>query len=336
MTVINGVEIDNIVYRENDMRRAIENKRAIEPKLHVIIVVSNPCQYARRYILARQFQERIKKQEKRVILYTVELSHDQKFHVTRRGHPRHLQVYADTAPLWHKENLINMGVRHLLPCDWKAFAWVDADVEFDSPTWARDTLRILNGTCDVVQLFSHVVDMDAQEDAMNIFSGFGFQYVKKRRYQTKDIKNYWHPGFAWAMTRSFYKKIGGLYDWNILGAGDHMMCLSFLGKSRSALNPLTHALFQKSISEFQEKTSGLSLGYVPGVIRHFFHGQKKNRKYHDRWKILVKHQYNPETHVTRRPDGLLIPTVECPQGLLDDILRYFQERNEDEYLTKGS
>jgi hypothetical protein len=75
---------------------------------------------------------------------------------------------------------------------------------------------------------------------------------------------------------------------------------------------------------------GLKLGYVPGVIRHYFHGSKKNRKYMERWQILVENQYNPNIHVTTNDFGLLIPTEECPQKLLDDIMQYFSERNEDE------
>ena len=30
--------------------------------------------------------------------------------------------------------------------------------------------------------------------------------------------------------------------------------------------------------------------------------------------------------------GLLIPTEKCPKKLLDDIMQYFLERNEDEYF----
>ena len=63
--------------------------------------------------------------------------------------------------MWHKENLINLAVERLLPSDWKAVAWVDAEVEIESPTFALDTLKILNGHRDIVQLFSHGLDLDA-------------------------------------------------------------------------------------------------------------------------------------------------------------------------------
>ena len=61
MTIINGIEIDNINYKVNDIKYAIANNDPIEDKLNVIIVVSNPCLYAKRYILMKQFMKRFEK-----------------------------------------------------------------------------------------------------------------------------------------------------------------------------------------------------------------------------------------------------------------------------------
>jgi hypothetical protein len=69
---------------------------------------------------------------------------------------------------------VNLGVRNLLPKNYKAFAWIDGDIEFESPTWALDTLRILNGSKDIVQLFSHAVDMDKRENTMMVFKIFEY------------------------------------------------------------------------------------------------------------------------------------------------------------------
>jgi len=68
---------------------------------------------------------------------------------------------------------------------------------------------------------------------------------------------------------------------------------------------------------------------VPGVIRHFFHGAKVNRKYRERWTILVENRFNPCTHLEQK-DGLLVPSTQCPPKLLEDIVQYFKERNEDD------
>ena len=63
MTIINGIEIDNICYKQNDIKYAIANNDPIEEKLNVIIVISNPCLYAKRYILMREFVKRFEEEE---------------------------------------------------------------------------------------------------------------------------------------------------------------------------------------------------------------------------------------------------------------------------------
>jgi hypothetical protein len=117
--------------------------------------------------------------------------------------------------MWHKENMINLGVKYLLHSTYKAFAWIDADIEFDNNNWALDTLRILNGSKDIVQLFSHCVDMDKNEYTMKIFNSAGYQFHKSHIHCKSGV-NYWHPGYAWAITRKAYEKIKGLYDGAIL------------------------------------------------------------------------------------------------------------------------
>lgn len=332
MTIINNIEIDNINYEENIIKNAILNNEPIENKLNVIIVISNPCQFARRYILAREFIQRIENEEEYVNLYIVELAYnDQKFYVTNSKNKNHLQIKTDTAPLWHKENMINIGVKYLLPKDWKAFAWIDADIEFESPNWSLDTLKVLNGCMDVVQLFNNALDLDQNNDIMTVHTSFGYQYQKRRAYTTRQF-NYWHPGFAYAITRRAYEKIGGLYEKAILGSGDNIMACSFINKGLNTINDQSTESYKNSVVEYQKKASKLRLGYIPGVIRHYFHGSKANRKYNDRWKILLKYNYDPQIHITKNKMDLLIPTDKCPKGMLDEIMEYFKERNEDEFF----
>ena len=169
-------------------------------------------------------------EEENVLLYVVEMAYgDQTFQVTDKNNKRHLQLRTNT-PLWHKENMINLGVKYLLPTDYKAFAWIDADIEFESPTWAIDTLKVLNGSKDVVQLFSHAVNMDKQENTLNISSSFGYKYSKKSNFVIEGNIDFWHPGYAWAITRKAYEKLGGLYENGILGAGDFILALCLIKK----------------------------------------------------------------------------------------------------------
>jgi len=329
MTIINGIEIDYITYKQNDIKYAIQNNDPIENKLHVIAVISNPCLFAKRYILMKEFINRFEIEESNLVLYIVELAYgDQKFLITDSKNKRHLQLRTE-CPLWHKENMINIAVKKLLPSTYKAFAWIDADIEFENSTWTTDTLKILNGSRDIIQLFSHAVDMYKNECSMSVFNSAGYQYTKGLPFSST-TPNLWHPGFAWAITRKAYEKIGGLYEKAILGSGDNIMMLSIIGKGIKSINAESSEEYVNSILEYEKKIKTLRFGYVPGVIRHHFHGLKINRKYHERWSILLKYNYSPELHITNDNTGIIIPTDAFPEGLKIDILNYFKERNEDD------
>jgi len=329
MTIINGIEIDAINYKSNDIKFAIRNNDPIEEKLNVIIVISNPCLYAKRYKLLNEFVKRIEEEEEYVNLFIVEMIYNnQKFIVTNKNNKNHLQLKTET-PIWHKENMINLAVKQLLPTTWKAFAWVDADIEFENNSWALDTLKILNGCKDVVQLFSHCIDMTNEETNINIFNSFGYSFNKNKKYLTKGI-DYWHPGYAWAITRKSYEKIGGLYDKGILGSGDSIMALSFINKSIYMNNINYSDDYNNSMLEYQKKASKLRLGYVPGVIRHYFHGTELNRKYTERWKILMKYNFSPIEHLHYDNQGILVPTNIFSSDFKEDIMNYFKDRKEDD------
>ena len=317
----------------NDIKNAIKMNKKIEDKLNVIIVISNASSFESRFVLTNDFIKRIKNDEVNVNLYVVELAYgNQKFTITDSNNSMHLQLRTKT-PLWHKENLINLGVKKLLPLHWKAFAWIDADLEFENFTWVDDTLKILNGECDIVQLFSHAADMDQNEMTMSMFNSGGYHNSKKKAYCGTG-PNFWHPGYAWAITRVAYEKLGGLYDKAILGSGDSVMCLSLMKKGLNAINVKSTTGYKESISLFQNKIDNFRYGYVPGVIRHYFHGSKKNRKYVERWGILLKYNYDPSIHITTDKNGILIPTDLCPLDMLKEIENYFSDRKEDEGIEK--
>lgn len=340
MSIYNDdIDINEIEYKINDIKEAINNNEPIEEKLHMVICVSNAVQFESRYILAKKFIKRIQKEEKNVILYIVELAYDlpnekpQQFFITKKGNPRHLQLRTNV-PLWHKENMLNIGINKLLPHDWKAVCWADADIIFEDPYWAINTLKVLNGTRDIVQNFHLCVDMDADENAMSIFSSFGYQYTHKRPYQKGGNANtQWHPGYCWSMTRKAYEQMGGLYEFGICGAGDNHMSLSWINNGIKSVHECVSDGYKQSVLEYQERCKGLTIGYIGGVIKHEFHGKKNDRKYNERWLILVKNKYDPYQHITYK-DGLLIPTKDCPQKMLDDIYNYFCSRKEDLGIEK--
>jgi len=315
----------------DDTKFLLLNNEPIEEKLHVIAVSSNPCNYKIRNKLAREFIKRME-QEPDCILYFVELVYgNQEFALTSSDNERHLQLRGKF-PLWHKENMINLGVKNLLPKDWKAVAWVDADVEFDSPTWAKDTLKLLSNGRDFLQLFTHCMDMDNDRQIMKLHTSSGYQY--RSNFKRGTGLNYWHPGFAWACNRKAFDQIGGLFQEGVVGNGDHIMCESF---RKNASNVIKKGISQAHIDfidEYQDKFDNLKLGYVLGTIKHNFHGQKENRNYYNRQDILIKYQFNPYIDVTVDENGIVIPARTFPFQMQLDIINYFKERNEDELYSE--
>jgi hypothetical protein len=322
------INLCKIGMKHHTIKDAIENNHPIEENLHVISVISNVCLFKKRYQLMREFMRRMEF-ENNVILYIVELAYEnQPFAITSKLNPHHLQLRIKHA-LWHKENMINIGVRKLLPPHWKAFAWIDADIDFDNNDWALDTLKILNGARDIVQIFSHAIDMDANEETMNVYNSFSFQFCHGLPYSHK-FPNYWHPGYAWACTRTAFEKMGGIFEFGILGASDHIMSFCLANKGLESINAKYSDDFKNEILKFQKKVKRFRLGYVPGMIRHFFHGSKVNRKYVERNEILLKYNYSPGLHIAHDANGVLIPSSHFSEEFLAEILNYFKQRNEDE------
>ena len=173
--------------------------------------------------------------------------------------------------------------------------------------------------------------MDKDQKTMSVFNSAGYRYIIDHKYADVKGPNYWHTGYAWAMTRKAYEKIGGLFDIAIIVSADYIMMRTIMNYY-DMKNILYSKDYMNELIKFQNKAKKLKFGYVPGVIKHHFHGNKKNRKYYLRNEILKKYNYSPNLHITKDSKGLIIPTEYFPEQLKDDIYNYFLERNDDEFL----
>lgn len=343
--------IDHLIKKALFSSSSSPNECFVDDTLHVVTIISNVCEYKRRWQLMREFIERMESKSK-MKLYIVELAYgdEQTFHITDPENPQHLQLRTPHA-IWHKENLINIAVDKLLPHDWKAVAWIDGDLEFENGNWVEDTLKVLT-VCDVIQLFTTCFDLDEKNIPMSIWQSYGYKYAHGERFKHNRGINYWHSGYAWACRREFFDAMGGLYERGILGSGDYIMTQGFLGNNTGIrqLSGYCDDIAQyndrlwtirphqdckdKDKDHDNDKQSSLPsiyVGYIPGNIRHFFHGSKINRKYVERNQILIKHAYDPSIHLMKdSATGLLIPSPMMSTEFLMDIYHYFAERNEDE------
>ena len=137
--------------------------------LHVVCMVSNPTRYHSRYRLFRDFVSRMQATAN-VQLHVVEVAFGDRHHEIS-GVDSLLQLRT-TQDLWHKECALNLGVRHLLPKDWRYVAWIDGDVTFQNPNWALETIHALQHY-KVVQPWSECADMGPYGNVMQPHRSFG-------------------------------------------------------------------------------------------------------------------------------------------------------------------
>ena len=150
----------------SDIQLTILNNDKIENKLTVIIVHFNPMKFKRIKELALKFTNEMLLMDD-VDLFIAELSYDNKFEITEKNNDRHVQLSTTINNiLWPNENLNNIAVTHLykIKPNYKCFAWIDSDLEFDTISWPIDTLKLLNGKFDILQLFSHCNDLNKENE----------------------------------------------------------------------------------------------------------------------------------------------------------------------------
>lgn len=299
--------------------------------LYVIGVVSNPARYNSRYRLAREWIKAMKN-TKGVGLCMVESAFGDHMHeVTEEGASNHHQLRT-RSEIWAKESMINLGVKNLLPSNWKYMAWIDCDVFFDDPEWAVKTIHALQKS-HVVQPWQDCIDLGPHGTIMETHSSFCSIVGRGQRRQKKPGEPYkfGHPGFAWACDRYFWENTGGLLDFAILGSADHHMATALVNEVYTSMHDKMSSGFKRRCEDWQRKAYRVTqgrVGYVKGLIRHGFHGPKKRRYYRERWQILVDHGYDPDKHLHYDEQGLIQLTPEINQ-LEDSIRAYNLSRCED-------
>ena len=86
----------------------------------------------------------------------------------------------------------------------------------------------------------------------------------------------------------------------------------------------------KDVDEYRKNLLNFRITYLPTLIRHFYHGSKKDRNYDTIHNILIQKKYDPNKHLKYNKDGILEYSKECPEKLKNDLYEYFTMRKEDE------
>ena len=235
--------------------------------------------------------------------------------------------------MFQKERLLNV-LTNKLPADVDAVAWIDADVLFLNRGWVDDALATLSRH-QVCQLHSRAFDVRPNGELIEHRQSTGLLWSTNPRAHNDYRLS--HPGFAWAARASWLRQFG-LFDKMITGSGDLVTVEGFTGLPGMAEGmgrPLSEgwarAVAEWSLPVYAEVAGSLS--HVPGSILHLYHGSNPNRRYGDRWKLLIDYQFDPTVDLTLEASGLWAwsdrALTEKP-GLVSAVADCFASRREDD------
>ena len=307
--------------------------------LYVILPFYNYAKTNRRTQLFLKFLERYKNLPTiRIII--VEATIDEGFQLPNNliddSVYMHLK-YKLESPIWCKENLINLAVSKLYKMSpyWQYVAWIDADVTFLNQNWVQDTIKKLK-KYDFLQLFKNVFYLNQRNETIHAWKSFAYGYSLNRekffKTRLKGRDDIYKEGLTWSCTRWAFEKIEGLLDINIVGGGDNFFRNLFLNTLESW--KMSYRIYNMSenyfnlLSQKQKifQKNNFTLGYLNDDITHSWHGDRKNRKYVERFAIL--NGFDPQLDLIRNSDGIL-NLSERGKRMKNEIMQYFIERKED-------
>ena len=287
--------------------------------------------------------------------------------------------------LWQKEALLNIALRYLPSCCRKV-CWLDSDIIFKNENWVHTLSQQLNKD-RVIQIAQDVMYLN-EELASQVILGIEHPWnlVNNTLFASKEVMKRNNPkygqwlakrtempliqtiptsiklykdnfehfsngkwGFGWAAHLSDLRKMGGFYDYCIVGGGDtilynaflhHNLYQSFRERFPSSMLSQVQQYINKSYQIFQKKVN-----YLPCSIYHLWHGNYKNRNYFQRHDLLKEGNFRPTQDVKHDYKGCLVwnwnhlktltPSVQnIKRKLIQNVEEYLSNRCQDDDVQK--
>lgn len=302
--------------------------------LDVVVPYSNPIRFRNRRLVHENFEDALLGNPG-VRLTTIECAYgDRGFELEERKDVRRVRVRSSTL-VWNKENLINIGISRL-PEGWKYVATIDGDVIFKNRNWADETVHKLQLDF-VIQPWQHCYDLGPNGQHLDVHESLlslwwrGKPIVQGIGNPATSGYQFGHPGYAWAWKREALERVGCLLETAALGAADHHMGLGLFGLAPYSYPPYISDQYKRDVLNWQARACqhiNQRVGHVEGTIEHLWHGRKTDRRYIDRWEIVRRHGFNPDSDLKRNTHGVLELAGNKP-AFGQDIMRYFHQRNDD-------
>ena len=277
--------------------------------LFVITSYFNPARYETRRANFETFRRGI--EEAGVNLLVAELAFgDSPFELPPGEHVLRLR---GSDVMWQKERLLNIAAQRLPPSCRKV-AWLDCDVLFENPDWARQTADALDRFI-LVQPFGRAIHLAPGEfapskDAQAVHSFARVFSAAPLVARAGHASVHGHTGFAWAARREFFDHCG-LYDAALTGSGDHLMAHAFVAGIRQS--PCLKWRFKgqlayaKHFMRWAIRTRDFvesRLGVVEGDLLHLWHGDMKDRRYTKVVQEFASFNFDPDQNLRIDNNGL--------------------------------
>jgi GT2 family glycosyltransferase len=303
------------------------------PDLWIITCYFNPSHYQTKYRNYQQFKANI--EAAGLNLLTIECAFaSQSFDLEPS-----LQVLQVRCPhvLWQKERLLNLAIAQLPPTATK-IAWLDCDILFSNPNWAKETAAQLD-IFPVVQPFTLAIRLPANRlihtgQSELISTSFSYAYAASQKSDVViDFNRFGHTGYAWAARREILDR-HGLYDRAIVGSADHLMAHAMIGDFTSFYVQRFLGAASRSLEHFTDWGQAFyqdvqgQMGYTAGTVLHLWHGDFSDRHYLNRHDLLMTYNFDPELDVSVAPNGTLQWRSDKPK-LHQWVIDYFNQRQED-------
>lgn len=182
--------------------------------------------------------------------------------------------------LFQKERMCHL-LETMIPKSYSKLLFLDSDLLFENVNWYNELSTKLDDF-NIVQPFSKGIWLDItykeivkERIPILFYNAFGTISMDG------GIGGY-HPGFAWAFQRKWFRKIG-FFQYGILGDGDTLSSTVWLDYKDFRYSPF----IQTSIEEFKDSIKEKpTLCFLQGVIYHLWHGDGKKRQYKSRREIF--------------------------------------------------
>ncbi|NCT54402.1 hypothetical protein GW758_00380 [Candidatus Falkowbacteria bacterium] len=316
-----------------------ENFKKLPGSFWVLSAFFNPTKVLSKRDNYRCFRENLARQGLKLL--TVECAlNDNDFELEPGDADKLIQVRSNSV-LWHKERLLNIGLKNL-PADCDKIAWLDADIIFLDDSWAQEVAELLE-KYHFVKPFNQAIRLDKKETASVLLNNNLKELNLDNRPQynnsqySVDQKNLiiYMSVFGLCARLDIMQKIG-FYDCLIIGSGDMIISGAILGEKpyQNILPPALQKDIEKWTAKASNRVTDKGIAFISNSIVHLFHGRMINRNYSDRIKILKKRKFDPNQDLELNEDECL-EWGSNKKRMHRQVFGYFKNRNEDDKLVKG-